>query len=256
MRIKFIIPLPLDEEGVKLRASQLSKELIPPGVEVVWSPVKNSGNLISSFGDNQYDTFLMDVFCFEEGLRAEKEGFDAVCIDTVTDSGMLGLRSRLNIPVVGPGTVAYHLACILGTKFSIVTTWKKWFHFYYKSITEMQLWPKVASIRAAGVEPDVSKLITKEKQELTFKAYEEAALKCIEQDGASVIVLGSTTMHQAYDYLKKRLPCPVINPGIWAFKIAVMLVELGISHSKVSYPSPPQPQDDMIFSRLASAKGK
>ena len=100
----------------------------------------------------------------------------------------------------------------------------------------------------------MSKLISKEKQEKTFKAYEETALKCIEEDGASVIVLGSTTMHQAYEYLKDRLPCPVINPGIWAFKFAVMLVELGVSHSKVCYPSPPQHQDDMIFSRLAPAK--
>jgi allantoin racemase len=250
MRIKFIIPFPLDEEGVRLRASQLSSELIPPGVEVVWSPVKNSG----TGGDSQYDTFLMDIFCFEEGLKAEEEGFDAVCIDTVTDSGMVGLRSRLSIPVVGPGTVCFHLACTLGSKFSIVTTWKKWYHFYYKSITDMQLWPKVASIRAAGVEPDVSKLISEEKQKKTFEAYEKTALQCIEEDGANVIVLGSTTMHQAYAYLKERLPCPVINPGIWAFKIAVMLVELGVSHSKVCYPSPPQPQDDMIFSRLAKAK--
>lgn len=250
MKIKFIIPFPLDEEGVRLRESQLPSELIPPGVEVVWCPVKNSG----TSGDSQYDTFLMDVFCFEEGLKAEEEGFDAVCIDTVTDSGMLGLRSRLTIPVVGPGTVCYHLAGILGSKFSIICPWKKWYHFYYKSITDMQLWPKVASIRAAGVEPDLSRLISKQKQKQTFKAYEETALKCIEEDGACVIVLGSTTMHQAYHYLKDRLPCPVINPGIWAFKIAVMLVELGVSHSKVCYPSPPHPQDDMIFTRFAAAR--
>ena len=74
MRIKFIIPFPLDEDGAKLRESQLPQEFIPPGVEVVWSPVKNSG----LGGDSQYDTFLMDIFCFEEGLKAEEEGLDLV----------------------------------------------------------------------------------------------------------------------------------------------------------------------------------
>ena len=116
--------------------------------------------------------------------------------------------------------------------------------------------PTASAGKPTTVEPDVSKLISKEKQKKTFEAYKKTALQCIEEDGANVIVLGSTTMHQAYEYLKKKLPCPVINPGIWAFKIAVMLVELGVSHSKVCYPSPPQPQDDMIFYRLAKAAKK
>ena len=77
-------------------------------------------------GDSYYDTMLMDMSVFEAGLKAEEEGFDAVCIDTVSDSGMYALRSKLNIPVVGPGQASFHIACCLGHKFSVITMWDEW----------------------------------------------------------------------------------------------------------------------------------
>ena len=40
-----------------------------------------------------------------------------------------------------------------------------------------------------------------------------AGMACIEEDGAQVICMGSTTMHQAVPYLQAELPVPVVNPG-------------------------------------------
>jgi len=90
-RIKVIVPFPFDEKGVANRRAQLPDEMIRAGFEVEFVPVKNS----CSFGDSYYDALLMDMFIFEAGLKAEEEGYDAVCIDTVSDSGLYGLRSRL-----------------------------------------------------------------------------------------------------------------------------------------------------------------
>ena len=39
---------------------------------------------------------------FEAGLDAADEGYDAICIDTMSDSGASALRSVLDIPVVPP----------------------------------------------------------------------------------------------------------------------------------------------------------
>ncbi len=41
-------------------------------------------------------------------------GFDAVCIDTMSDSGVAALRSSLSIPVVGPGRASMLTAMMLG----------------------------------------------------------------------------------------------------------------------------------------------
>ena len=113
-RVKIIVPIPMDQAGVANRASQLSAEHIRDGYEVEFVAVSWGAAL----GDSYYDTMLMDMSVFEAGLKAEEEGFSAVCIDTVSDSGLYALRSRLSIPVFGPGQTALHAACMLGHKFS------------------------------------------------------------------------------------------------------------------------------------------
>jgi len=246
-RVKIIVPLPLDRVGVENRRAQLPDEMIRPGFEVEFVAVKNGAAL----GDSYYDAMLMDMFVFEAGLRAEEEGFDAVCIDTVSDSGMYGLRSRLNIPVLGPGQISFHLASILGHRFSIITMWEEWFHLYKKALNEYGMWNKVASIRHIDTRPDVSELLAG-KEEIIFGKLEEESKKAIEEDGADVIVLGSTTMHQSYDYLREHLPVPVINPGLVMYKMCELLLETGLTHSKHAFPLPEVPKDDEIFDRLAS----
>jgi allantoin racemase len=245
MRIKVIVPFPLDEEGVALRRAGIPAELLPGDVELDFVPVRNGPKT----ADSIYDVFLMDMFIFEAGLGAQREGFDAVCIDTVSDSGMKPLRSRLDIPVVGPGQVACHVAAMLGERFSFIATWSRWEPIYRKIVHDYRLDHLLASVRSPGIKPDLANLITKPEE--TFPALLEESRRAIDEDGAGVIVLASTTMWQAHDYLQEQLPVPVINPGVWAVKLAELFVRTGKSHSKADYPSPPEPIDDLIFTRLA-----
>lgn len=247
-RVKVIVPIPMDARGVANRRAQLPDELIRPGFEVEFVAVKNGAAL----GDSYYDALLMDMFVFEAGLRAEQEGYDAVCIDTVSDSGLYALRSRLTIPVIGPGQVAFHVACMLGHKFSIITMWDEWFHLYRKVLTEYGLWHRLASMRSIKTRPDLSELLSG-KEEVIFAKLEQESLRAIEEDGADVIVLGSTTMHQSHGFLKQRLPVPVINPGLIAYKLCEVFLELGLAHSKHAFPPPEVPKDEEIFSRLLAA---
>ncbi len=246
-RVMMIVPFPLDERGLANRRAQLPDGSIRPGFEVDFVAAKNSSEGV---GDSYYDAVLWDMFVFEAGLRAETEGYDAVCIDTVSDSGMYPLRSRLSIPVFGPGQVSYHLASILGHKFSIITMFEGWNHAYRKTLNEYGLWNKVASIRHIGTRPDVSELL-EGKEEVIFGKLERESRRAIEEDGADVIVLGSTTMHQSYDYLRERLPVPVVNPGLVTYKLCEMFLELGLAHSKHAFPSPEALKDDEIFANLA-----
>lgn len=247
MRIKVIIPFPMDADGVRNRAAQVGKDDLLPGTEVDFVPVKNSART----ADSAYDTFLMEMFVFEEGIKSEAQGYDAVCIDTISDSALYPLRSRLTIPVVGPGELAWHLGTILGKRFSIVTLSKKWAPAYYDFVGKYGLRDKLASVRSIDKTPDLRNLLGGDPE--VFKSIERAARQAIEEDGAHVIVLGSTTMHEAYGYLKERLPCPVVNPGLWAVKLAELLVTLGVGHSKLAWPAPPEPVDEVVFTRLAGA---
>ena len=82
---------------------------------------------------------------------------------------------------------------------------------------------------------------------------ENAARLAIDEDRADVIILGSTTMHQAHGWLSTRLDVPVINPGPLTYKKVEMLLGLGLSHSRAAYPVSPVPRDAMIRSMLDAA---
>jgi allantoin racemase len=240
-RIKVIVPIPMDEAGVANRAEQLPPPMVRDGFEPVFEAVSWGAAL----GDSYHDMLLMDWTVFQAGISAEEDGFDGVLIDTVSDSGLRALRSRLSIPVAGPGESAFYAACMMGKKFSILTMWDEWFPLYEKTITEYGLEKRLASMRSIDTRPDVTELLAG-KEEVIFGKLEEAANRCIEEDGADVIVLGSTTMHQSAAHLDSRLPIPVINPGVIAYKMLETFVELGMTHSKKAFPTPEVPKDAEI----------
>lgn len=238
-RIKLIVPVPMNEQTKAMFASQLPPGMVRDDIDVEFV---GAGRVLS-LADSYYDTTLMDAAVLAAGMKAEEEGFDAVCINTVSDSGLYGLRSRLSIPVMAPGQSAFHLACTLGHKFSVLTMWPQWFALYRKTLKEYNLESRLASIRAINVRPDTESLL-QGKEEVVFAKLLEQAKLAIEEDGADVLVLGSTTMHQSHAFLAANLPVPVLNPGVIAYKMCEMLLDLGIAHSKTAFPSPEAIKDD------------
>lgn len=101
--------------------------------------------------------------------------------------------------------------------------------------------------------PDVENLLGG-KEDVVFPMLRDAGLQCVE-DGADVICLGSTTMHQAHAYLRDNLPVPVINPGPLTYKLAETMLALGLSQSRVAYPRPHVEKREMIraMARAAAA---
>ena len=232
-RVKMIFPVPMSEATRPMVESQLPPEFRRSDIDISFV---GAGSTIT-LADSYYDMAIMELAVIQAGIQAQEDGFDAVCINTVSDSGLAALRSRLSIPVLSPGQSAFHVASMLGHKFSILTMWERWFPLYRKTLREYGLESRVASIRAIEVRPDTVELLSG-KEDIVFARLEETALKAIKEDGADVIVLGSTTMHQSHAYLASKLPVPVLNPGVIAYKLCEMFLDLGITHSKKAYPSP------------------
>jgi Asp/Glu/hydantoin racemase len=93
-RILVIIPFAFDQAGIDRRRDQLKAVALEPGSEVHFLPVKAGPTSFMS----PHDWASADLAIFEAGANAQNDGFDAVCIDTMSDSGMAALRSVLNIP--------------------------------------------------------------------------------------------------------------------------------------------------------------
>lgn len=240
-RIKMIVPVPLPDIALEMFAAQFPPGSVPADVAIALSGTREGANIL----DSLYEMTLADAFCLEAGETAEAEGFSAVCINSMSDSGVAALRSRLTIPVVGPGESSVHLAAQLGKRFSILTMWDRWRPLYDKVLMQTGLGARCASVRAIGVRPDAQELLAG-KEEIVFEKLESAAKAAIEADGADVIVLGSTTMHQSHRYLADRLPVPVINPGLAALAQTLALIDLGLSHSKKAFVAPERANDGLL----------
>jgi len=135
---------------------------------------------------------------------------------------------------------------------AILIMWDRWRHLYKKPILELGLTWRCASIRSIGVEPSNQSLLAGKEDEV-FPLLLEAARRCIDEDGADVILLGSTTMHQAHAYLRDRLPVPVINPGPLSYKLAEAALALRLGHSRKAHAKPAVPRLDMVDAMMAAA---
>ena len=248
-KILTIVPFAMSLDNLALRQQQLQGLQFGPDLHFEYCSVKAGPVNYSS----HHDFVLADASIFEAGCRAQQEGFAAVCIDTMSDSGVAALRSVLDIPVFGPGKVSMLSALMLGDRFSILTMASRWKPLYKKALDELGMHHKCASVRAIEVSPDNQALLSGKEEEV-FPLLEAAAMQAIEIDGADVIILGSTTMHQAHAHLQARLPVPVINPGPLSYKIAESMLALGHTHSRTAYPRPMHPRLDMLTAMMDAAK--
>ena len=246
-KVLVLVPFAFDEKGLANRRAQQNSVKLGPDIEFDYRPVKAGPALY----DSHHDYILADMSMFEAGLTAEEDGYDAVCIDTMSDSGVNALRSVLDIPVIGPGKASYLTALMLGSKFSVLTQWDPWMGLYKKGLQEYGLADKCASIRSINVPPDVENLLGG-KEEDVFPKLVEAGLRCID-DGGEVICLGSTTMHQAHAHLAENLPVPVINPGPLTYKLAELMLGLRLTQSRHAFPKPNVPKLEMAHSMMEAA---
>lgn len=248
-RVAVIVPFALGEADLARRRAQTKEVDLSPEVIYEFLPVLAGP---SSF-QSPHDWLLLDVAVLEAGLRAGERGFDAVVVDSASDSGVDALRSVLDIPVVGPGRASMLFALTLGKRFGVLAQWEPALARVEKSLTEWDMRRHCAGVEHFDTEPDFAKLIGDKSGEVIPKM--EAACRRLMEQGADVICLGSTTMHEAHGILVERLPVPIVNPGPLSYKLVETFLASGLSHSRRAYPRPLTPKPEMIHAMLQSVVG-
>jgi allantoin racemase len=247
-KVLVLVPFPMTADQMAKREEQRDEANLPKTVEFHYRTTRAApSNYVSAM-----DYVLADLTLLEAGMNAADEGYDAVCIDTVSDSGVAALRSILDIPVLAPGRTMFLTALMLGRRFGVLSMWERWFGLYERTLRELDVEDRCAGIRSIDTQPDSRNLFTGKEEDILPRLH-DAALRLIDDDGADVICLGSTTMHQAHQYLQERLPVPVLNPGPLSYLTAEATLALGLSHSRNSYPKPLVPKTQMISEMLTGA---
>ena len=183
------------------------------------------------------DSFILPEI-LEKIVESENNGMDAIIVDCMEDPGVEEGRRLVKIPVIGPGHAAMNMAVVLGHKFSILYPMEQ-LVFIHQLIHKYQLSSMLASIKflPCGLEG----IITDSKS--SMESLQQTAIEAIVEDGAATIVpvcsLTSVLIQPVQKFLhEKGHIVPVIDGAAAAVKLAENLVDMGLSHSRVTYPLP------------------
>ena len=170
-------------------------------------------------------------------IKAEGEGFEGVFIACMYDPGLLESRELVDIPVVGAFEASTHYACMLGHSYSIVTVERKVVPCCWELARLYGVSEKLVSVRHIGIPANKLYPSITSPEEVVRRTI-EVSRRCVEEDGADVIVLGCTGMSKLAREVQKEIAIPVVEPSTAALKFAEGFVQMGLRNSKKSFPKP------------------
>jgi allantoin racemase len=175
----------------------------------------------------------------EQILKSEREGADAVLIWGGHDPSLLSSRSLVDIPVIGPGSASMHIAAFLADYFSLIVQLPEVEQLAWRQIRDYRLEEKCIGVYSVDIP-----VLELGKPE-SYDAVKETVIESIE-DGADAICFGCMALNNHVDKLTEELResnpgATIVHPGRTSIRLAEMLVELGLTQSRFTYPSPPKP---------------
>lgn len=187
---------------------------------------------------SSYEAAGIELEIADRVIRARDEGVAAVVTWAMRDVGMTAAREVVDIPVVGPGLASMRVAAMLGRRFSVLVSSPGDIQAAENQVARYGLRDRFASARAiqGGARNG------DDRSEVLAEALTEA-VAAIEHDRAHVLILGCPSMRGLAGRLRDRLAAagypgvPVVEPLPVAKRLAGIFAELGLIHSRRTYPS-------------------
>lgn len=205
-----------------------------PGTEIVAAT--------PSFGpasiEGHYDEAIAAVGVLEQLRAAGPQGIDGVVIACFGDPGLDAAREATSAPVIGTAEAAFHVASMLATGFSVVTTMTR-----TCVIAEHLLHKYGFERRCRGVHgTDIPVLDLEHTNDEVLARIEASAREALTRDRSGAIVLGCAGMAGLTATLQQRLGVPVIDGVAAAVKLLEGLAGLGLRTSKLGDYAQPLPK--------------
>lgn len=224
----------LPEVDLKRRLETL-RSYASVGTEVRLVMTKNPPPSVDSLAEME----LAAPGILERVLQSEREGADAVLIWGGHDPSLLSSRSLVDIPVIGPGSASMHIAAFLADYFSLIVQLPEVEQLAWRQIRDYRLEEKCIGVYSVDIP-----VLELGKPE-SYDAVKETVIESIE-DGADAVCFGCMALNNHVDKLTEELResnpgATIVHPGRTSIRLAEMLVELGLTQSRFTYPSPPKP---------------
>ena len=160
---------------------------------------------------------------FAEADRAVAEGTGAIVIGCFDDTGLIELRARLPVPVIGIGEAGYVMANLLAPRWSVVTTMAVSIPVLEANIAAQGHAARCARVRASNV--PVLELEAAGGDVLVAAEIERA----FAEDDIGAVVLGCAGMTDFASTFTARFGAPTVDGVIAAVRLAELAAGLGRS---------------------------
>jgi len=205
-----------------------------PGTEIGFDTIKAT---FFRHSNSQVNSLSAGPLVAEVAIKAEANGYDAVVPFGTLDAGVELSSNLVKIPVVGAGQSVLHLGAQLSNRLGVVAYEDKSVPFMRKQMHAWRVADYVVGIRGIGIPlPESSK-----NRDAMRGRFIEVARYLIDQCDAEIIVpMGVTMVPVQYSpqEMEQELGVPVMNALKTSIQTAEMLVRMGLTHSRRTYPRP------------------
>jgi allantoin racemase len=174
----------------------------------------------------------------EQVRLGEHAGAAAHIVACFGDPGLHAAREIARGPVIGIAEAAFHVASMVATGFSVVTTLTR-----TCVIAEHLVLQYGFERRCRGIHgTDIAVLVLDDPAGNAYARIRDCARQALAQDRSGAIVLGCAGMAKLCGALQRDLRVPVIDGVAAAVKLAEALVGLGLQTSKHGDYAAPLPK--------------
>lgn len=235
MKIMVIIPGDMSQEEAKRREDYLKQFILSPDTEIKAFPIKGPKQVRSGM-----DVLLLTPGVVEKAREGEGDKFDAIIIHGICDFGAGAAKEAVDIPVVGAGELAFHMACLVADKFGVITLLDECIPEFLRRWQLTDHAKRISSIRAYNI-PVLEFAQRKDELEAKFTELAEEQVR----EGAQAIINACLALFSALgpgakERIEQRIGVPVIDGAQLAVGTAEMMVNLKLKQSRKAYPRPRQ----------------
>src|SRR3979490_638698 len=232
--IRLLLVTPNPTAAMTEKIGRAGRAAAAPGTEIIAvnppdGPVSVEGYYTAAFS---VPGLLAEI------AKGDAAGVSAHIIACFDDTGLEAARSVAFVPVIGIGEAAFHLASMLGHRFSVVTTLSRSIASIEHNLLKSGLASRCGKVRACELP-----VLSLDDPASDASAQISAEIELAKQeDQADVVVLGCAGMAELAARLSERHGLPVIDGVASAVKLAEAFGALGLKTSKIGAYALPRPK--------------
>ena len=232
--MKILVVNPNTTASMTEKIGAAARSVAAPGTEILATNPESGPVSIEGF----YDEAFSLPGLLDEVRKGERQGCDGTVVACFDDSGLDAARSLARGPVVGICEAAIHVAALIATGFSVVTTLPRAVPIIEELARRYGFDHRCRRVRAADIpvlalEDPASGAVDKVRAEIA---------RAVAEDRSEAVILGCAGMADLTAQLTRETGVPVIDGVAAGVKLIEALVGLGLATSKVGAYAAPLPK--------------